>query len=132
MKNTVTVGLSLTFVLLIALGCGLGGLTGGSDSGTSKDGTKKTGDSTEITEKAPSGEVVKVGIPECDELATYINDNTEKIEGSIIARGIVYLYKNMILNNVKEGIEKMSDEDKAKLGKACAKSLEDLKKSISE
>ena len=130
MKNSVSVVLSLTLVLMIALGCSLGGLTGGSDSETTKDSTGKRGDSTEQTEKEPSGEVIKVGIPECDELATYINDNSEEIEGSLLARGIVYVYKNMILNNVKESVEKMSEEDKKKVADACAKSMKQLKEQI--
>lgn len=111
---------------MLAIGCNLGGFMGGSDD----EATKESSDPAKKTEAVPSGEVVKVGIPECDELATYINDNSEEIEGSIVARGIVYLYKNMILDSIREGIEKMDDEQKAKLGGTCAKSLEDLKKSL--
>ena len=129
MKNSVSGGLSLTLVLLIAMGCSLGGLTGGSDE-TSKDSTSKSGDSTKKSEAEPSGEVIKIGIPECDELATYINDNSDEIEGSILARGIVYVYKNMILSSVKENIEKMSDEDKQKVADACSKSMKQLKEQL--
>lgn len=132
MKNSVSVVLSLTLVLMVALGCSLGGLTGGSDEEVTKDSTSKSGDSTKKTEAEPSGEVVKIGIAECDELATYINDNSEKIEGSYLARGIVYLYKNWIVENIKENVENMDDEEKAKTAKVCKKSLEDLKKSIQE
>jgi len=130
MKNKLTVVLALVLTLFVVIGCSFGGLVGGSKE-TSKDSTKSTsGESTKKTEAAPSGEVVKVGIAECDELATYINDNSEAIEGSIIARGIVYVYKNMILGKLKEGIEKMNDEEKAKLADACTKSLKQLKKSV--
>ncbi|NNE97890.1 MAG: hypothetical protein HKN25_02590 [Pyrinomonadaceae bacterium] len=132
MKNSVSVVLSIILVLFIALGCSLSGLTGGSDSASGDDRTKKTGESKEMTEKEPSGEVVKVGIPECDEVATYINDNSEEIEGSIILRGIVYIYKNAVLENIKENIEKMTDEEKQKYGKICKKTLEDLKKSMNK
>ena len=137
MKNRITLLLSLALVLFIAVGCGLGGLVG-SDESPTKDSSskpadsKESADSTEKTEKEPSGEEIKVGIKECDELATYINDNSEEIEGSIVARGIVYVYKNWILGKIKEGVEKMSEEEKAKMGEACAKSFEQLKKSISK
>ena len=129
MKNKLTFASAIILLLALALGCSLGGLVGGGDSeggdsSTSKDKTVKKGEAT------PSGEIVKIGIPECDELATYINDNSEKIEGSIVARGIVYVYKNWIIENVKEGVAKMDDEEKAKAAKVCAKSLEDLKKSV--
>lgn len=135
MKNKLTVFLALSLVLFVAIGCNFGGLIG-SDKKQSKDSTSKSGDATSTgdkqTEAEPSGEVVKIGIPECDELATYINDNSEAIEGSIIARGLVYVYKNMIVENIKEGVGKMNDEEKAKMAKVCTKSLDDLKKSINK
>jgi hypothetical protein len=130
MKNKVTYLLALGLFLFVVLGCSFGGLIGSSDETAKKDQSGKTADAT--TEKEPSGEVVKVGIPECDEIATYINDNSEEIEGSIIAKGIVYIYKNMILENIREGVENMSEEEKTKVAKACKKSLEDLKKNMSK
>ena len=130
MKNKLTIILALCAVFFAAVGCGLTDRFTGSDSdGDSTSSSSKSGDS-KSSSSSSSDEVIKVGIAECDELATYINDNSEEIEGSIIAKGIVYLYKNMILENIKEGVEKMSDEDKAKVDKACAKSLKDLKKNI--
>ncbi len=129
MKNKLTVFLALGLVLFVVIGCNLGGLTGEKDeSGTSKSADSKSNDTKE--EAKPSGEVVEIGIPECDEMATYINDNSEAIEGSYLARGIVYLYKNYVLEQIKDGVSQMSEEDKAKLGEACKKSLEDLKKSL--
>ena len=131
MKNKLTFISAIILLLTLALGCSLGGLFGGgSESGGDSSSPKES--STKKGEATPSGEIVKIGIPECDELATYINDNSEKIEGSIVARGIVYIYKNWIIENVKEGVEKMNDEEKAKAAKVCAKSLEDLKKSVEE
>ena len=130
MKNNLTIILALSVIFFVAAGCGLTDrFTGGSDSGDSSSSSSESGDS-KSSSTSSSGEVIKIGITECDELATFINDNSEEIEGSIVAKGIVYLYKNMILENIKEGVEKMSDEDKVKVGKACAKSLEDLKKNL--
>ncbi len=133
MRNKFTVLLSMVLVLFVAMGCSFGGLFGGSDgeSRTSRSADSKSkGERTENTEKEPSGEIVEIGIKECDELATYVNDNSEEIEGSYAARAIVYVYKNWIIAKVKEGVENMSEEDKAKLGEACAKSFEQLKKSL--
>lgn len=131
MKNSATVVLSLTMVLLVAMGCSLGGLTGGgSDSETSKESTKKSGDSTETTEKAPSGEKIEIGIKECDELATYINDNSEELEGNLITRGIMLYVKNKVLGDLKESVAKMNDEEKAKSADACKKALTQLKDSM--
>lgn len=123
-KNRLTIFLSLSLVVFVVLGCGFGGLFGGSDTEST------SGDAKKQTEAKPSGDVVKVGIPECDEVATYINDNSEEIEGSIILRGIVYMYKNYILKHIKDGIEKMDDEQKKKFAEICSKTLKDLKKSM--
>lgn len=130
MKNKFGIFAVILITLTIALGCNLGGLIGsGSEgSGQGKDGSSASGE--KKTPAKPSGEVVKIGIPECDELATYINDNSDKIEGSIVARGIVYVYKNLVIENIREGVEKMNDEQKAKMAKVCTKTLEDLKKSM--
>ena len=132
MKNRLTLFLALAMVLFVAVGCSLGSLIG-SDESSTKDSSSKSADSkdsTEKTENEPSGDVIKVGIPECDEIATYINDNSEAIDGSYAARAAVYLYKNYILENIREGVEKMSDKEKEKWAKACAKSLEEIKKKV--
>lgn len=131
MKNKLTVFFALSLVLFVAMGCSLGGLIG-SDEEKPKDSSSKSSDatSTDKKEATPSGEIVEVGIPECDEMATYINDNTEAIEGSYLARGIVYIYKNYMLEKVKEGIGKMTDEEKSEMGKVCKESLKNLKDSV--
>ena len=132
MKNRLTVFLSLSLVLFVAIGCSLGGLMGGSDTESTKDSSGKSkSESTKKTEVAPSGEVVKVGIPECDEFATYLNDNAKEIEAeSFVVRGLVKLYKQTILSNLRDSVEKMNDEQKAKMGENCKKALEELKKSM--
>lgn len=136
MRNKLTVLLALSFVLFVAIGCNFGGILG-TDEEDSKDATSKSTESTSDDSSAetkkeavPSGEVIKVGIEECDELATYINDNSEKIEGSYAARAVVYLYKNYILENIKEGVESMTDEEKEKWAKSCKKTMEDLRKNL--
>ncbi len=135
MKNRLTLFLALALVLFVAIGCSLGGLSGTDESG-SKDSRGSSTDGEKTTEKQteaePSGDVVKVGIPECDEVATYINDNAEEIEGSIILRGIVYIYKNVVLVNIKDGIEKMDEKERKKMAEVCERTLKDLKKSMKE
>ena len=122
----------MLFIFAIALGCGLqdrltGGDSGGSDSSKSAE-ESKSGDSK--TDNS-SGEIVKVGIKECDDLATYINDNAEAIgKESIVVRGIVEMYKQTIFSKLRESVEKMNDEEKAKMGENCKKALENLKKQV--
>jgi hypothetical protein len=135
MKNKFTVLLALSLVLIITLGCSFGGLFGGSDSKESSSSSEKKDTSSSSSEKkkevTPSGDIVKVGIPECDELATYINDNAEAIgEESIVVRGIVEMYKQTIFSNMRDSVEKMNDEQKAKMGENCKKALENLKKQM--
>ncbi len=129
MRNKFTFLLAISLILFIAVGCSF---IGSSDE-VSEDSSGKSGDSkTTETKKeaAPSGEVLKVGIPECDELVTYVNDNTEEIESSYAGKAALYFYKNYVLESIREGVEKASDEEKIKLAKTCKKSLEDLKKSV--
>ena len=136
MKNKLTIFLSVSLLLLVTLGCGLGGLIGGgSDSESSKDesGTTKSDGSSKQKEAKPSGDVVKVGIQECDEFATYINDNAKEFESeSYVVQGLVKLYKQTILSNLRESVEKMNDEQKTKMGENCKKALEELKKSMNK
>lgn len=132
MKNKVSLLLGISLILFVTIGCSLGGLTG-SDKEKSKDVTvekSESSDSSSNDSSSSSNEEIKIGIPECDEMATYINDNSEEIEGSLVARGIVYVYKNLILSNIKEGVEKMDEKEKQKLGEACAKSLKQLKEQV--
>ncbi len=132
MKNKITLLFVISLILFVVIGCSFGGL-GGSDKERSGSSTTKSGDSESTDLKPPvepSGEIVKVGIPECDEIATFINDNSEEIEGSYLAKGIVLFYKNMIVGSIKDGVEKMSDEEKQKVGEACKKSLDQLKKQV--
>ena len=130
MKNRITIFISLVLILFVALGCGLTDrLTGSKDDGGSKteSGETKTTDA----KKGSTGEVVKVGIPECDELATYLNDNAEEIgKGSIVVRGIVEMYKQTIFSNLRDSVEKMNDEEKTKAGENCKKALENVKKQV--
>lgn len=130
MKNRFTIFLSLILVLFVALGCGLTDrLTGSKDESSPKteSGETKTSDS----KSGSTGEVVKVGIPECDELATYLNDNAEVIgKESIVVRGIVEMYKQTIFSNLRDSVEKMNDEEKAKYGENCKKALENVKKQV--
>ncbi len=131
MENKFTVLVAMCIVLFVAVGCSFIG----SDDEVSKDSSGKSGNS-KISETkkevAPSGEVIKVGIPECDELVTYVNDNTEEIESSYAGKAALYFYKNYILESMREGVENASDEEKTKLAKTCKKSLEDLRKSVNK
>lgn len=130
MKNRLTILLALILIVIVALGCGLTDrLTGSKDESepTTESGETKTSDS----KSESTGEVVKVGIPECDELATYLNDNAEEIgKESIVVRGIVEMYKQTIFSNLRDSVEKMNDEEKAKYAENCKKALENVKKQV--
>ncbi len=132
MKNKLSFLIAASLLLFVTIGCSLGGFMGGSDDsgdGDSSSGSKSSSDSG----GSSSGELVEVGIPECDELATYINDRAETIgEENIVVRGIVEMYKNTIFSGLKESVEKMNDEEKAKMAENCKKSLENLKKQMDE
>jgi hypothetical protein len=135
MKNRFSYLSVLLIVIFIALGCSLGGLMGGEDSETSKDGSPKTEKSTESSDSSSdsesSGDLVKVGIPECDELATYINDRADTIgKESIVVRGIIEMYKQTIFSGLKESVEKMDDKQKEQTAENCRRSLENLKKNM--
>ncbi|MEZ5347003.1 MAG: hypothetical protein R2681_15755 [Pyrinomonadaceae bacterium] len=130
MKNRFTILLSLVLLLFAVLGCGLTDrLTGSKDDSSS---TTESGETTTSDSKSEStGEIVKVGIPECDELATYLNDNAEEIgKESIVVRGIVEMYKQTIFSNLRDSVDKMNDEEKAKFGENCKKALENVKKQV--
>lgn len=130
MKNKFTVLFAMCIVLLVTIGCSFIG----SDEEVSKDSSSKSSDikSSETKKEAePSREIVEVGIPECDELATYMNDNSEKIsKENIVVQGIVEYIKQSIFSNLRDSIKQMSDEEKAKTGKNCKKALENLKKQM--
>lgn len=130
MKNKFTVLFAMCIVLLVTIGCSFIG----SDEEVSKDSSSKSSDikSSETKKEAePSGEIVEVGIPECDELATYMNDNSEKIsKENIVVQGIVEYIKQSIFSNLRDSVKQMSDEEKAKTGQNCKKALENLKKQM--
>ncbi len=133
MKNKFTVLFVLGLILFVVLGCGFGNMFGSKDeaanantsSNTASD--DKSGDST----TSSSGEVVEVGIPECDELATYINNNSEAIGNeSIVVRGIVEMYKQTIFSNLRDSVKNMNEEEKKKMGENCKKALDNLKQQM--
>ncbi len=125
--------MALGLLILAVAGCSLGGLTG-SDEKSSDPKTEKSEKETSDgkTEKSSSEEVLNSGIPKCDELAKYVNDNTEEIEGSLVGKAILLVYKNTILKSIEEGTEKMSDEEKEKFSEVCEKSLTQLKENESK
>lgn len=130
MKNRFTLLSVLLVLLVLVLGCSLGGLTG---SGESESGSGESSSSSGSSDGGSdsSGELVEVGIPECDELATYINERAETIgEENIVVRGIVEMYKQTIFSGLKESVEKMDDKQKAQMAENCKKSLENLKEQM--
>lgn len=129
MKNRFALLSVLTVLLVVVLGCSLGGLTGSGDSESGSGDSSSSGSSDSGSDSG--GELVKVGIPECDELATYINEKAETIgEESIVVRGIVEMYKQTIFSGLKESVEKMDDKQKAQMAENCKKSLENLKEQM--
>lgn len=123
----------ITLLLVLALGCSLGGLMGGSEEAGSSDSSSSSDKSSGSSGSSGSGEKVEIGIPECDELLTYINEKAEPLgEDSVVVRGIVEYYKQSIFSGLKESVAKMNDEEKAKTAENCKKSLENLKKQIEQ
>lgn len=131
MKNKSGLILILAVLFLAVAGCSLDRFTGGdSESGDSGTKTEESKDGSETTKSSESStEVLDSGIPECDELAKYVNDNSEEIEGSLVGKAIMLVYKNTILKAIEDGTEKMDDEEKKKFGEICAKTLKELKES---
>ncbi len=155
MRNKLTVLLVLSLVLFVVIGCNLGGLMGSKDSSektqsntantesadsptsdtTSADSKSTDTDSTKSdkTDASDSGDIVKVGIAECDELATYINNNSEAIgQENIVVRGIVEMYKQTIFSNLRDSAKDMNEEQKTKMGENCKTALDNLKKQMKQ
>lgn len=132
MKNRFTVLFVLLTIFLVAAGCSLGGWMGSDEPESGSGDSTSTSDGTSDSKKSSgSGELVEVGIPECDELATYINEQAETIgEESIVVRGIVEMYKQTIFSGLKESVEKMDDKQKAQMAENCKKSLDNLKEQM--
>ncbi|HUF04191.1 MAG TPA: hypothetical protein VMM38_08445 [Aridibacter sp.] len=130
MKNRFALLSVLLVLLVVVLGCSLGGLTGSGDS-ESGDSSSSSSDGSSDSGSSSSGDLVKVGIPECDEFATYINERAETIgEESIVVRGIIEMYKQTIFSGLKESVEKMDDKQKAQMAENCKKSMENLKEQM--
>lgn len=136
MKNKITVLLALSLVMFVAIGCGIGNLLGSKEeTSTSKDSGSKSAESTTEGKKEvePSGKIVEIGITECDELATYINDNAEAIGSeSIVVRGIVEMYKQTIFSKLRDSVKEMTDEQKTKTAANCKKAFENLKEQMNK
>ena len=76
----------------------------------------------------PLGSEEKTGIPECDEFIAYIDQNSEEIgKDSMIVRGIVEYYKQMIYTKVREGVANSNQAEKEDFAKQCKLALEKVK-----
>ncbi len=132
MKNKLSVIVVFLVLLVAGLGCSLDRFTGSGDesgeSGTKTEEAKKDGEKS----SSSSEEVLNSGIPECDELAKYVNDNAEEIEGSFVGKAIILMYKNTILKSLEESAGKMNEEEKKKMGEVCAKTLKQLQESAEQ
>lgn len=133
MKNRFGLFASLLLLLTLVLGCSLGGMIGGSEDSSGGDSTSSSDSSSSSSDSSGSSETIEIGIPECDEFLTYINEKAEPMgEDNVVVRGIVQFYKESIFSGLKESVEKMNDEEKAKVAENCKTSLEKLKKQIEE
>ncbi len=128
--------MSLSIIIFAATGCGMIDYIGSSESDKSTTTKPSDSDSTSDStakkrkEAAPSGEILEVGITDCDELVTYVNDNTEEIEGSYVGKALLYFYRNTILKSLQDGVGKMNDKEKQKWAEICTKTLKDIKKNM--
>lgn len=127
MKNKFSGLIVLMILLLVVAGCSLDRFTGSGEK--SGEGDTKTEESQSDSGKKSSSseEVLNSGIPECDELAKYVNDNSEEIESTFVGKAIILMYKNTILKSLEESADKMDAEQKKKMGEVCAKTLTQLK-----
>lgn len=70
----------------------------------------------------------KTGIPECDEFIAYVEQNSDEIgKDSMIVRGIVEYYKQMIYSKLREGIANSNSAEREEFGKQCKLALEKVK-----
>jgi hypothetical protein len=70
----------------------------------------------------------KTGIPECDEFIAYVEQNSEEIgKDSMIVRGIVEYYKQMIYSKLREGVANSNPTEREEFGKQCKLALEKVK-----
>jgi len=135
MKNKFTFLSAIIILLALALGCNLSRFTGSGDSESSKDNGATAEKTTESgsSDSSSAGDLVKVGIPECDEFAQYINEKSETIgKDSWAARAVVEMYKQTIFKGLKESVEKMNDEQKAEMADTCKKAFENVMKQMED
>ena len=70
----------------------------------------------------------KTGISECDEFIAYVEQNSEEIgKDSMIVRGIVEYYKQMIYSKLREGVANSNPVEREEFGKQCKLALEKIK-----
>lgn len=127
MKNKLSGLVVVLALFLVVAGCSLSSFTDSDESGKDGAKTEESKSGGDKSSSSSSEDVLNSGIPECDELAKYVNDNAEEIEGSIVGKAIMYMYKNTILKSLEESAEKMDDEGKKKMGEVCAKTMKQLK-----
>ncbi|MEZ5307510.1 MAG: hypothetical protein R2684_10235 [Pyrinomonadaceae bacterium] len=132
MKNKLAVLLSLLFLVFAVGACSFGGLGSSDEEKESGSKTEKSSEEKSDSKSSSGSKVLNSGITECDELAQYIDDNSDKLEGNILSKGLVLLYKNTILKQIEESAEKMTDEEKVKMGEVCSKTLKQLKEQNSD
>jgi hypothetical protein len=134
MKNNLSIVLVLSVFISLVLGCGL---SSGIQKAVEGDKTSKTGtsngDDKSLEDKAietiADGETT--GVPECDEVISIINKQTESKDDdwmSKAAKGYVF---GQIKKSIKESIEK-NKEDKVKMAEQCKDMKKSVEKAIAE
>ena len=110
MRNTLTLSIVLSVLLLSVLGCGFIGSDQKSDTTGNKTTTDKVVDSTVGRSN--------IGVPECDEVINSIEAELNNSEDNFAVKAV----KATVLNRIKDGIRESVEHnpnDKVELAKTC-------------
>jgi hypothetical protein len=107
MKNKIVLCVVLAMMLVVVLGCGwINPFSGSSESPQTGD-SKTDGKST--SDKALESVIVeKTGVPECDELMSYISRLAQSPDDNYVAKAT----REFFLNRIRESIRKNVEENK--------------------
>lgn len=134
-NNSITTPLLALLIFVIACNCNFTDWVKTGEPQNTADGNSAVGNNAETNTDANSGLAVnqplaeeKTGIAECDEFITYIEQNSEEIgKDSMIVRGIVEYYKQMIFSQMREGIANSTPAEKEDFARQCREALKKIK-----
>ncbi len=135
-KNNLTTPLLALLIFVIACNCnftdwvksGEPQNTADSNSAITNNAETNTNINSGTAANQPPSAEEKTGIAECDEFITYIEQNSEEIgKDSMVVRGIVEYYKQMVFGKMREGIANSTPQEKDEFAKQCSEALKKVK-----